>query len=195
MVRARHFIPVGVDGLYSSIGVLNDEYLLSFQGSTSFLQSGQGLEECLRVRFSPDDIFGRNDGGEALEQFELIQNRFDFLPGGSRCDGQRHGGGEPPHKIDSRFNRGNAFLYGLKVVLGFQINEPANGLRIRFSLLVIQKVLEEIAVVVRKIVLAILLPAQAKPFLLESLLKSMEVRTFVVDQNAIEIKNNSPDLH
>ena len=58
-----------------------------------------------------------------------------------------------------------------------------------------EKVLEEIAVVVRKIVLAILLPAQAKPFLLERLLKSMEVRTFVIDQNAIEIKDNSPDLH
>ena len=80
-------------------------------------------------------------------------------------------------------------------MLGFQINEPANGLRIRFSLLVIQKVQEEIAVVVRKLVLAILLPTQAKPFFLESLLKSMKVRTFIINQNAIEIKNDSPDLH
>ncbi len=68
-------------------------------------------------------------------------------------------------------------------------------MRIRFSLLVIQKVLEEIAVVVWKIVLAILFPTQVKPFLLESLLKAVKVCTFVINQNTIEIKNDPPDLH
>ncbi len=43
--------------------------------------------------------------------------------------------------------------------------------------------------------LAILLPTQGKPFLLESLLKSVKVRTFVVNENTIEIENDSPDLH